>query len=105
MPYLSYCPLVRLLHPFDDGRRAHSRTNAERDERRRFARTFELVERRAKQHGASRAKRMAHRDRAAIHIEFPGIDIESLHKTQDDGCESFIDLEKINVLDRHACAG
>src|SRR6202008_3296652 len=48
------------------------------------------------------AERMAHGNRAAIDVDLVGIDLERLHVTQDDGGERLVELEKVDVGERHA---
>ena len=76
-----------------------------RDERGALAGALEFVERGAEDHRAGRAERMAHGDRAAVDVDLARIDVERLQEAQHDGGEGFVDLEEIDVGDRHARAG
>src|ERR1700749_481520 len=88
----------------DDRGRAHAAADAEGDERRALAGPFKLVERGAEDHCAGRAKRMAHRDRAAIDIDPALVEVERLAKAQHDRSERLVDLEQIDVAQSHAGA-
>src|SRR5436190_7913087 len=76
---------VTRLDSLDDGRRPHAGADAQRHQRGRKLAAFQLVEHGAEDHGARRAERMAHGDRAAVDIDFGGIEIECLLIAQHDG--------------------
>src|ERR1051326_7502998 len=85
----------------DDGRSAHADADAERDERRFFVTPLEFVEHSAKNHGAGRAERMAHRNGAAIHVDLVVWNIECLHVAQDHRREGLVELPQVDVLLGH----
>src|SRR6186713_2975568 len=68
-------PLARVpFHRFVErrriaGRGAHTDPDAERDQRCLLVTPLEFIEHGPKNHGASRTEWMAHRDRAAIHVD------------------------------------
>src|SRR5262249_44253814 len=90
------------LDALDDGRDALTAADAHRDERRRFVAALEFVERRAEQHRARRAERMAESDRAAVDVHAFGIDVERADRLQNHGGERFVDLPEIDVARLHA---
>ena len=66
---------------------------------------LELVERRAEQHRAGRAERMAERDRAAVDVDPLGIDPEAADRLQRHRGEGLVDLPEVDVADLHAGLG
>src|SRR3984885_15642061 len=85
----------------DDRRGAHAPADAQRDERRALAGALELVERRAEDHRAGCAQRMAHGDRAAVDVDLAVVEVERLAKAQHDRGERLVDLEEVDVVNRH----
>ena len=69
-----------------------------------LAGALEFVERGAEDHRAGRAQRMAHRDRAAVHVDLAVVEVERLAEAQHDRGESLVDFEEVDVVDRHARA-
>ena len=69
-----------------------------------LAGALEFVERGAEDHRAGRAERMAHRDRAAVDVDLVGVEVERLPEAQHDGGEGLVDLEEVDVVERHAGA-
>src|ERR1700741_3145146 len=83
----SYLIMVMVLYPLDDGGGAHAGADAERGEAGRQIAALHLVVKRAQDHGAGGAERMAHGDRAAVHVDLVVRHLEDLHVAQDDGGE------------------
>src|SRR5690606_7426127 len=79
-------------------------TGAQRDQRRIEIATLEFVERNAENHGTGSAERMAHRNAATVDVDAVVADAGQAHEAQNHGRKSFIDLEQIDVVDRHAGA-
>src|ERR1700744_1188426 len=90
------------LNALDDSRGAHAGADDERDEGGLLTGALQLVDDRADEHRAGRTERVTERDRAAVHVDLGGIDVERLQEAQHDGGEGFVDLEEIDVLDLHA---
>ncbi len=65
----------------------------------RLAGALQLVERRAEDHRAGRAERMAHGDGAAVDVDLGGVELEGLHEAQHHRGEGLVDLEQVDVGD------
>ena len=65
---------------------------------------LELVEQRAEDHRAGRAERMAHGDGAAVDVDLGVVEVERLQVAQHDRRERLVDLEQVDVGERHAGA-
>ena len=67
-----------------------------------WSRALELVERGRDQPDAGRADRVTERDRAAVDVDLVHVDAVDAGPRQDDGREGLVDLEQVEVADRHA---
>ena len=90
------------LQALDDRGGTHAGCDAQRGEARAFAGTLKLIQKRADDDGPGGAQRVAHGDGAAIDVDFGAVDIKGLHEAQNHGGEGFVDLEQVDVIDRHA---
>ncbi len=95
---------VHRSDPLDDRRRAHARSDAERDEAGGKIAPLQFVERRSEDHGACCAERVAERDGAAVHVQFVVRHFQLAHEAEHDRGEGLIDLVEVDVVLRHAGA-
>ena len=65
---------------------------------------LQFVDQRAEDHRAGGAERMAERDGAAVDVDLGRIEIERLQIAQHHRGERLVDLEQIDVGERHAGA-
>src|SRR5262249_56616268 len=90
------------LHALDDGCGAHSDPDAQGHERGAGIAPLHFIDRGTEKHGAGGAKRMAHRNGAAIDVDSCAVEIEKLHEPQHHGGERLVDLEQVAITKRHA---
>ena len=93
------------LDPLDDDRRGHAAGGAHGDQAALEAAALELVEHRADQDRAGRPDRMAERDRPAVDVDLVAVELEVAHELLGDHREGLVDLEEVDVVERHAGLG
>src|SRR5271157_3440257 len=86
------------LNPLDDRRDTHAATNTQRDKRAPGVAALQLVDHGAENHRAGGTQRVAHRDGAAVDVELLVGDVQVLLELQHHGCEGFVELEQVDVV-------
>src|SRR3546814_6582823 len=84
----------------DDDRRRHAAGGAHGDQAALQVTALQLVEHGADQDRASRADRMAERDRAAVDVDLVAVDLQIADELFDDDCECLIDFPQVDVVHR-----
>src|SRR5262245_61131874 len=101
--FFTAIPLVP-SHPLDDGSGAHAGADAQRHQPDVEVAALELVHQRTKDHSAGGAERMPQCDGAAVDVDLLGIDVHRLQVAQHDRREGLVDLDEVDVVERHAGA-
>src|SRR5437588_1855304 len=93
-----------VAQPLDDRGVGHPAALANRRQRIVSVAPLELVQRRQDEPRATRAQWVTKRDRATIDVQPIEADAKLFLPGQADRCERLVDLEQVNIVDRHARA-
>src|SRR5580700_4561331 len=88
--------------PFHDHGEALAATDAHGLHPNRLVRIVETVEERGHDTAAGHAERVAESDGPPVHVELIPFDTQVPGRRDHLRCEGLVDLDQVNVLDRHA---